>query len=158
MIWLGLRCSLPLSKLVHNWSAGWSPIRQLFLFIIHWSFTHPNGSCDLFTVAMLHPMMHKLCRYNWATKNNIGWIYYVYSLAQNYFFAYCNDLQLLRNIFFNLNYLLVLLSWCSGSLIIHQLDLCADYSASGAITDHLPNHSILACLKWSQTIKFRHCK
>jgi len=37
-------------------------------------------------------------------------------------------------------------------------DCYADYSAGGAITDHLPNHGIPACLKWSQMIKFGYCK
>jgi hypothetical protein len=42
--------------------------------------------------------MHKLRGYSWATKNNVEQIYYVYSLAQNYYFAYWNDPQLLRNV------------------------------------------------------------
>jgi hypothetical protein len=56
-----------------------------------------TGSCDLFTVAISHPTMHKLRGYSWTTKNDVERIYYVYSLAQNYFFAYWNDPQFLRN-------------------------------------------------------------
>jgi hypothetical protein len=41
--------------------------------------------------------MHKLRGYSWATKNNVERIYYVYSPAQNYFFAYWDDPQFLRN-------------------------------------------------------------
>ena len=58
--------------------------------------TSKRGSCNLFTVS--HPTMHKLCGYSWATKNNVEWIYYVYSLSQNYFLAYWNDPQFLRNV------------------------------------------------------------
>jgi hypothetical protein len=59
---------------------------------------NPNGGHVTYSQSQyLHPMMHKLRGYSWATKNNVERIYYVYSLAQNYYFAYWNDPQLLRN-------------------------------------------------------------
>jgi hypothetical protein len=129
------------TKIVGFYFADWRDIASV------------NKSHDLFrecTFAMSCPTMHKLRGYNWPTENNVEWIYYVYSLAKNYFFAYCNDPRLFRNICFNFDYLLVLLRRYSGSSdhpsSMHQLAWLL------AVLIPLPLHGRWMCYSRTMTL------